>query len=183
MAKLISKTYGEALFELAAEENKVDSFAEEIQALRQILAENIELTRLMNHPKIIKEEKLQILKNIFEGRIDSELLGFLSLLIAKDRYGEADSILQYFLDQVKELKGIGVAYVTTPEVLKEEQKKQIVIRLLETTGYQQMEMHYAQDESLIGGMVIRIGDRIVDSSIKTKLDELQKQLMKIQLNF
>lgn len=181
MAKLISKTYGGALYELAVEENKVDSFMEEIQALQQILAENRELSSLMNHPKIIKEEKLQVIKNIFAGRIDDQLLGFLSLIVTKDRYNEIDNILQYFVDEVKELKGIGVAYVTTAEALKEEQKKQIVEKLLETTKYEQMEMHYAEDESLIGGMVIRIGDRIVDSSIKTKLDELQKQLMKIQL--
>ena len=61
------------------------------------------------------------------------------------------------------------------------QKEQIVSKLLATTGYQQMEMHYQEDKDLIGGMVIRIGDRIVDSSIRTKLEELQKQLMKIQL--
>lgn len=183
MAKLISKTYGGALFELAVEENKVDSFAEEIQVLQQVFAENKELYSLMTHPKIIKEEKLQVMKNIFEGRVDSEILGFLSLIVTKDRYDEIDNILQYFLEQVKELKGIGVAYVTTAEALREEQKQQIVNRLLETTKYEQMEMHYAQDKSLIGGMVIRIGDRIVDGSIKTKLDELQKQLMKIQLNY
>ena len=86
-----------------------------------------------------------------------------------------------FLDQVKELKGIGVAYVTTPEALKKEQRQQIAEKLLKTTKYRRMEMHYSRDKSLIGGMVIRIGDRVVDSSIKTKLDVLQKQLMKIQL--
>ena len=154
---------------------------EEIQALQQILTENKELQSLMNHPKIIKEEKLQVIQNIFEGRMDKELLGFLSLIITKDRYDEIDNILQYFLDEVKELKGIGVAYVTTADALREEQKQQIVAKLLSTTKYEQMEMHYTEDKSLIGGMVIRIGDRIVDSSIKTKLEELQKQLMKIQL--
>lgn len=183
MAKLISKTYGGALFELAVEENKVDSFAEEIQVLQQVLAENRELNDLMNHPKILKEEKLQIIKNIFEGRIDKELLGFLSLIIMKDRYSEIDQILAYFLNEVKELKGIGVAYVTTAEALRDDQKKQIVEKLLETTKYKEMEMNYAQDKDLIGGMVIRIGDRIVDGSVKTKLEELQKQLMKIQLNY
>ncbi len=181
MAKLISKTYGEALYELAIEENKVDSFAEEIQILQEIFAGSKELGDLMNHPKIAKEEKLQVMKNVFEGRLDSELLGFLSLIITKDRYGEVDHILQYFLDRVKERKGIGVAFVTTAEKLREEQKQQIVAKLLETTGYQQMEMHYAVDQGLIGGMVIRIGDRVVDSSIRTKLSELQKNLMKIQL--
>ncbi len=61
MAKLISKTYGEALFELAVEEQKVDSFMEEIQALLQILSVNKELGSLMNHPKISKEEKLHVI--------------------------------------------------------------------------------------------------------------------------
>ena len=60
--------------------------------------------------------------------------------------------------------------------------KEVERKLLETTSYQQMEMHYQTDESLIGGMVIRIGDRVVDSSIKTKLSELTRQLMKIQLS-
>ncbi len=181
MAKLISKTYGEALYELAIEENKVDSFAEEIALLRGILADSRELNSLMNHPKIAKEEKLQVMKRVFEGRLDAQLLGFLSLIITKDRYSEVDNILRYFLDQVKELKGIGVAHVASAEPLKEEQKQQIVDKLLETTGYQQMEMHYAVDSGLIGGIVIRIGDRVVDSSIRTKLEELQKSLMKIQL--
>lgn len=181
MAKLISKTYGGALYELAAEENKIDSFLEEIQVLQQILAAHTELQSLMNHPKITKEEKLSVIRNIFEGRIDKQLLGFLSLIVVKDRYDEIDHILQYFIDEVKELKGIGIAHVTTAGELREEQKKQITAKLLETTKYKQMEMHYAVDQSLIGGMVIRIGDRIVDSSIKTKLEELQKQLMKIQL--
>ena len=65
--------------------------------------------------------------------------------------------------------------------LSEVQKKQIEDRLLETTSYKEMEMTYAVDESLIGGMVIRIGDRVVDSSVKTKLEELTKQLRQIQL--
>ena len=181
MAKLISKTYGEALYELAIEENKVDSFAEEIALLRGILADSRELNSLMNHPKIAKEEKLQVMTRVFEGRLDAQLLGFLSLIITKDRYSEVDNILRYFLDQVKELKGIGVAHVASAEPLKEEQKQQIVDKLLETTSYQQMEMHYAVDSGLIGGIVIRIGDRVVDSSIRTKLEELQKSLMKIQL--
>ena len=181
MAKLISGTYGEALFELAVEENRLDSLAEEIRSLQQILTENEDLEKLMNHPKISKDEKLQVMENIFKERVSEELMGLLSIMITKDRYRELDSVLEYFLNRVKEVKGIGVAYVTTVSGLSDVQKEQIVAKLLATTGYRQMEMHYQEDQSLIGGMVIRIGDRIVDSSIRTKLEELQKQLMKIQL--
>ena len=62
-----------------------------------------------------------------------------------------------------------------------EQKAALEKRLLETTGYVQFEMHYDVDASLLGGMVIRIGDRVVDSSIKTRLEEIRRDLMKLQL--
>ena len=181
MAKLISKTYGDALFELAVEKDKVDVLLEEIEQLKEVLSENEDFGRLMNHPKIIKEEKIQVAKNVFEGRISEELLGFLTIIITKDRYKDIDAILDYFVAEVKRYKGIGVATVTTAVPLKEEQCKKIEQRLLDTTEYTKMEMHYHLDESLIGGMVVRIGDRVVDSSIKTKLSELQKELLKVQL--
>lgn len=169
------------MFELAVEENKVDELLGEIEQLQKILKENEEFGKLMTHPKIIKEEKLQVAENVFKGRISDELLGFLTIIISKDRYQEIDEILEYFLTEVKKYKGIGVATVTTAVPLKEEQCKKIERRLLDTTDYKSMEMHYRQDASLIGGMVIRIGDRVVDSSISTKLNELQKELLKVQI--
>lgn len=181
MAKLVSKTYGEALFELAVEENKIDVFLDEIRVIKQVLAENADFGRFMSHTKILKEEKVTVLENVFSGRISKELVGFLTLIVIKDRYNEIDAILDYFLTEIKKFKGIGVAYVTTASALKSEQKTRVEQKLLETTAYKEMEMHYAEDSDLIGGMVIRIGDRVIDSSIRTKLSEMQKELLKIQL--
>ena len=181
MAKLISKTYGDALFELAVEKDKVDVLLEETEQLQEVLLRNVEFGRLMNHPKIIKEEKIQVAKDVFGGRVSDELLGFLTIIITKDRYKDIDEILDYFIAEVKRYKGIGIATVTTAVPLKEEQCKKIEQKLLDTTEFTKMEMHYQLDESLIGGMVVRIGDRVVDSSIKTKLSELQKELLKVQL--
>ena len=78
-------------------------------------------------------------------------------------------------------KKIGIAYVSTAKPLTDEQKKAVAGKLLETTEYVDFQMNYTVDESLIGGMVIRIGDRVVDSSIKHKIDELSRSLMKVQL--
>lgn len=181
MAKLISKTYGEAIFELAVSENRVDALAEEIQTVLKALEENPEFSEIMKHPKIIKEEKLRIVENVFKGRVSDELTGFIRLIVEKDRYGQFEEIMQYFLDEVKSLKGIGVAYVRSALPLREEQKKQVEAKLLETTSFREMEMHYQVDDTLIGGMVIRIGDRVADSSIRTKLSHLEQQLLKIQL--
>ena len=181
MAKLVSKTYGDALFELAVESNQLDELLSEVKGISQILKENGELTKLMNHPKIVKEEKIEILEQVFKGRISSELLGLMRMLVSKNHYGEMESVFSYFIEQVKEYKNIGTAYVTSAFPLKDAQKEQIQARLLETTKYASFEMHYAVDAGLIGGMVIRIGDRVVDSSIQTKLLSLTRELSKIQL--
>lgn len=104
MAKLVSKTYGDALFALAVEEHMVDQLYEEAQAVAQILRENTELTRLMNHPKIEKEEKVRLIEDIFKGRIGDELVGLLRMLVQKGHYKETDQVFTYFIDRVKEYK-------------------------------------------------------------------------------
>ena len=109
MAKLVSTTYGEALFELASESGREEEFLNEVETLRQLLDENPDFGRLMNHPKILKEEKLKVLEEVFSGRILRELLGFLHLVVTKDRYGDIDAILDFFVDKVKQHKGIGIA--------------------------------------------------------------------------
>ena len=67
MAKLVSQTYGEALFELANEQDKIDVFTEEIDVISEVLAKNPDFSKLMNHPKIDKEDKLEIVDNVFFG--------------------------------------------------------------------------------------------------------------------
>ena len=181
MAKLISKTYGEALFELAVEEEKTDAMLEEIEGIKQILLENQDYLKFLTHPRISVEEKVTTTENIFAGKIDKQLVGFLGIIIQKGRCDNLIDILQYFLDRVKEFKGIGVAYVTTPYELKEDKKEAICKKLLATTSYKEMEMHYDVKKELLGGMQIRIGDRVVDSSIQTKLNQLQKDLLKVQI--
>ena len=181
MAKLVSTTYADALFETGIEENTLDDLYDEALSVRQILKDNPDFSRLMNHPKILKEEKEQIMESVFKGRLSDEFTGFLRLIVANKRYADIDSILDHFVLRVKEHKKIGIAYVTTPLELTESQKEAVKKKLLDTTDYVSMEMNYAIDESLIGGMVIRIGDRVVDSSIRTKLEGLKKELSEIQL--
>ena len=91
------------------------------------------------------------------------------------------SVFDYFIDLVKEEKKIGRAFVATAVELSADQKAKVEQKLLDTTKYETFEMNYSVDTSLIGGMVIRIGDRVVDSSIKTKLFELTRELRKVQV--
>ncbi len=191
MAKLVSKTYGEALFEIAmdaqpgapaGEENRrADELLEEVRQVSEVLRQNPDFDKLMLHPGISKQEKLSAMEAVFKGRVSDELTGLMEIVIQKERYGDLQDIFGYFIDKVKELKGIGVAHITSAAQLSEGQKAATVARLLETTSYRSIESEFEVDESLIGGMVIRINDRVVDSSVRTKLYDLKRQLLQIQL--
>lgn len=181
MAKLVSKTYGDALFELALEENRLDEYFEEVKAVLAALLENSELSTLMNHPKIIKEEKIKVMENIFSEEVSKEMTGFILLIVEKDRYNDIIPIFEYFIDQVKAYKKIGVANVTTPIPLSDGQKAEVEKKLLSTTDYKSLEMKYQVDAGLIGGMIVRIGDRVVDSSIRTKLYDMSRDLRAVRL--
>lgn len=181
MAKLVSSTYGDALFELALEENRLDEINEEIVLARQVFLENEELFKLLNHPKIVKEEKLSFIGTVFQGKLSEEVIGFLKIIVTKDRYNDMIAIFDYFLHKVKEYKGIGTAQVTSAIELSAAQKSAVEKKLLETTRYKEFDMQYQVDPGLLGGMIIRIEDRVVDSSLKTQIDRLSKQLSQIQL--
>ena len=176
MAKQVKDVYGNALFEVALEENKIDEYCNEAGVLLEAISENHELVEMMTHPQIHEEEKLGVLKDIFESRLSPEMYGLLVMIAEKGHFADTQDVLQYFLDRVKAHKNIGVAYVKTPMELSQTQRKEVEKKLLDTTDYVSFEMHYDVDESLIGGMVIRIGDRVVDSSIKTKLERMSYQL-------
>jgi len=181
MAKLASKTYGEALFELAQENNKLGDTKEEVKSIKTALDENIELIKILGHPKIDKEEKLSLVEKIFKGKISDDLCGFLLIMVEKDRYNEIINAFDYFIDKVNEYQKIGVAYVTSAIELSKDKKRQIEQKLISTTEYKSFDIYYTVDKSIIGGLIIRIGDRVVDSSIKTKLDLISKKLNKLQI--
>ncbi len=181
MAKLVSKTYGDALFELALESGQTDDLFEEAKKMLEIIQTNEDLEKMMNHPKIVIEEKQKIIEKIFQGRASREMTGLLTMIISKGHYNEFDSVLEYFITQVKEYKKIGTAYIISAMELSLMQKDAIRRKLLDTTNYVQFELIYETDPSLIGGIVIRIGDRVVDGSVKSRLERLTSELSKLKL--
>lgn len=166
------------MFAIALEENRVDELFQAVNVVAEVLRTNEELGKLMNHPKIMKEDKVKMIEESFV-KAPREVTGLMTLMIQKGRAEEISSVLDYFVDLVKEEKKIGQAQVTTAVELSAPQKEKIEKKLLDTTKYETFEMSYQVDEALIGGMVIRIGDRVVDSSIKTKLYDLSRELRKI----
>lgn len=181
MAKLVQKIYGDALFELAVESNQMNEMLQESKDILVVLHKNNELLKLMQHPQITKEEKQQFVETIFKEKVHKEFIGIMCILISNEHYDKVESVFTYFMEQVKEYKKIGTAYVTVPVMLTESQKEQLKVKLLQTTHYVEFEMYYKVDKSLLGGAIIRIGDCVVDNSVKNKLQQMTRALLKIQL--
>lgn len=177
MAKQVSKTYGSALFEVALEKDMLDTTLEEVLFVKQTFLENEELQKFLLHPNIEKGEKVKVIESVYKGKVADELTGLMTMMIAKDRQKDFLDVFDYVIHAIKEEKGIGVAYISSAVELSPEQKQKIEQKLLETTDYQTIEGNYKIDRSLIGGLVIRIEDLVVDSSLKTQITKLSQTLV------
>ena len=166
---------------VALEENRMEEFFEAAKAVEEILRTNSDFGELMNHPKVIKENKVRIMEETFGESIPKEMVGLMALMVTKGRANDMLSVFRYFIYLVKKEKKIGMADITTAVALNQEQKEKVEQKLLETTKYESLETNYVVDQSLIGGMKIRIGDRVVDSSIKSRLQDLTRELRNIQV--
>ncbi len=177
MARQVNTTYGSALFEVAMETNTLDSTLEEVTFVKQTFLENDELMKLLLHPNIEKEAKISVVESIYKGKIADEITGLLTMLINKGHQKEIISVLDYVINAIKEEKGIGIAHISSAVELSKEQKEKIEKKLLDTTDYKEIEGNYDVDKTLIGGLVIRISDTVVDSSLKTQIANLSKSLL------
>lgn len=187
MAKLAANAYGDALFELTLDKSKdneayFDEIMQEVVVVLESFKANASLNKLLIHPQISKEEKIEVVENIFKGRTSDDIVGLLVTIIKNGRANEINAIFEYFIDRVKEYKHIGKAFVTSAIELNDELKNKIEDKLINLTDYKSFEMTYMVDKDIIGGLVIRIGDRIVDSSIKNKINSMCHKLEKIHIS-
>lgn len=181
MAKLVEKVYGDALFALGKEHDSLDMLVEESQMIGSMLKEYPDFGRMLSSPMYTREEKEQIMKESFSGKISQDMEGFLWILMEKGRFKALSKVFAYFQKQVKEYKKTGIVRVTSALPLSEMEKEKIREKLLVTTPYEDVEIQYQVDESLIGGVILQLGDKVVDGSLKYRFSELTSQLKRISL--
>ena len=182
MAKLVSKVYGDALFSLAVEEDQVDELWKEASIINEAIKGNPEFLPILCHPEMSMNKKFSLLQDVFQQELSQNMMGLLNVLLKKGRIGEILPVLDYFIEQVMAYKKIGEVKVRTPMPLSKEQKEKIENKLLVVSEYETVNVDYQIDERLLGGMVIRIGDRVLDNSIRSKLDAMSRQLYKVKLS-
>ena len=179
MVELVAKRYGAAIFELAKEQGAVDSLKQEIIAVKDTFMD-AEVMDFLTHPKVSLNDKIDLVEKTLTDRISKDLLGLIVLVIKKSRQNVLPQIFDETLALIDEAQGKAKAYISSAEVLSAAQSSKIVEELANLAKKEIIPV-YDVDPSLLGGLVIRIGDRIVDNSIKGRLHTLSKSLLESQM--
>jgi len=164
--------YAKSLIDLAQEKNLTEEVYKDMQFFKQVVRENRELMLALKSPILRHEKKLSILKNVFESRVNPVSYSIFSIITKKHREGIMDSIAEEFVRLYNDLKGIQKAQVTTTTPLTDELRKQFEAMVTKATG-KTVQLEEKVDPKLIGGYVLRIGDRQVDASIRSQLNALR----------
>ena len=180
MAKLVVKRYATALFDLAASEGAMAKYEEEVKVIVKVLHDEPDFMAVLQDHKVTTEEKVNIVENIFTDKVSTPIVGLLVLLINKNRQAEILDVLQTFLECVKANSGIIKAVVTSAIPLKEEQITALKTTL-EAGTKSKIELETIVDQSIIAGLVVRVGDKVVDASYKGEMQTLKRQLSKLRL--
>ena len=180
MAQLIAYRYANALSDLALEQNNTEKYGDEVAAIYEAIKDDKEFIGVISHPQISGEEKLKIFENAFKGKISDDILGLISVAVKKNRETDIILMLSVFLDKVREYKGITTAYVYSASPMSKEQLDTVKEKLTKNLN-KQVEIAAQVDESLIGGLKIKVEGHVIDGTIKKKMKDLKDQLMEIRL--
>jgi F-type H+-transporting ATPase subunit delta len=172
----LARKYARAIFELAQEENKLVEYGDELAAVRSGLDSVPMALAYLSNPQVEAKAKKELLQKLFEGEVSDNIYHFLLLLVDKRRIGLLDAIDDLFRGFSYEARGIVVADVTTAEPATAAQQEKITQKLAEVTG-KTIKLRLHEDKKLIGGVVVKIGDKRVDGSVAGRLATLRKELL------
>lgn len=174
MDKLICEKYAQALFELAKEQDKCLTLEEEAKAITAAMKEVDGFAKLLGHPDIDADKKMSVIKAAFPD-LDKDLEGFVSLVFTRGRGNILSDMLGVFIELTRQERNVVDAYIVSAYDLSDdklERLKTVLEKKLDKT----VEPHVSVDESLIGGLKITVCGHMINSTIKSSLDNLTKLL-------
>jgi F-type H+-transporting ATPase subunit delta len=171
----VEHVWAESLFELAVEENALDTVNSEFTGVVSVLDKNPAYCELLSSPTLSKSEKTEAVKNVFEGRVSKTLENFLCLLAVRGRIRYLDKIADQWKIRFYAAKGIAEAEVTTAVAMNEKQKTALIEKLSKKYG-KKIVLKETVNPAVIGGLSVRVGDELTDGTIKTKFENIQNQI-------
>ena len=173
MASGAAKRYTEAVFDIAREKGSFDQWQRDLDALAGLITDN-GAALVLNSPKISRAQKLSLVQEALRDAAP-EALNLATLLLDRRRLGIAPEMANLFRDAALAELGIVVANVTTAEPIDRQAETAIRQRLSSLVG-KQVEIRSEVDPSIIGGVVARIGDQLIDGSVSNQLRRLRDRL-------
>jgi F-type H+-transporting ATPase subunit delta len=169
----IAERYGLALYELADEAKCLDEVANDLGALRDLIAESGDLDKLLRSPLIDRDDKARAMTAILErGGANALTRRFSGVVAANNRLFALSAMIEAYMSELARRRGEITAEVTSARALKDDQLAQLTESLRAKLGGK-VTVEPKVDPSLIGGLVVRVGSRMIDASLKTKLQRLQ----------
>lgn len=169
--------YAKSLLSLAIEQKSLDAAYNDMKLIDDTCDQSRELQALLKSPVIKADKKQAIMTALFGSKLSPITAGFMKLIIQHRREDILHEIADSFVKQYKAHKNIGVAEIITASPLKADAKAKILEQLRKQEG-REMEIIEKVDPSLIGGLIVRIGDKQFDGSISRKLNDLKKDFSK-----
>ena len=170
---LISDRYASALYDLAAEKKIADLVLEDLTFLQKCIQENKDLKLLAESPLIISSDKLNIFEKILSKRKADNLTNtFLKVISSNKRFAKLSSIISQFMDINSQKRGDVLADVTSADELSDHQKNVIRDQLKQTLG-EKLSLNFSVDRKIIGGLIVKVGSKMIDSSLATKINKLK----------
>jgi len=173
----ISNRYATALLQLAEEKKSLEEIAVDVELVKNTLFGSKQIQLMLLNPVIKSEKKLQILTEIFKGRVSDEILDFILFILKKNREDLLTMIIKRFLELRDEKLGIVDAKVLSTVEFTVEQKKKLQQRLEEVIN-KKIRITFSEDKNLIGGFIIKLKDTVYDASIKHQLELLKENFLK-----
>jgi F-type H+-transporting ATPase subunit delta len=170
----LARPYAAAVFKRSTETGTTEKWSKSLAFISAVLNDN-EISVLINNPKVSKERLSELMLDICQEQVNEEISNFLKLLVQNNRLTLAPTISELFEAYKAESEGYVDVEVATAYAFSKEEKQSFA-SALEKTLSKKVRMNVTVDKSLIGGVMVRAGDRVIDGSIKGQLQQLAKRL-------
>ncbi|MBK6265838.1 ATP synthase F1 subunit delta [Marivirga sp. S37H4] len=175
----IASRYAKSLLDLTVEKNTLEATKNDIDLFLKVCEENRDFVLLLKNPIVQSGKKSAIIKSIFEGKVSDLTLAFFAIIARKGREAFLPEIAGSFIAQYNEFKGIIKAEVTTTFSLTPELKKEVEKVVKEISG-KNVDLTEIVDKDIIGGFIIKVGDRQIDDTVSSKLNVLRREMTQNQ---
>lgn len=178
---IVASRYAKSLLDLAVEKGQLDAVYADMLQVKEVAAGSKDFVTFLNSPIIKTDKKTAVLNTLFEGKLSDLTLKFLILVASKRRESVIPEMASAFIDQYKAHKNILTAVVTSANGL-DAATRQKALDLVKSQMEGEIELVEKTDASLIGGFILKIGDKQIDRSVSRQLTNLKKELTSKTLN-